>query len=311
AELHGGQPYFVMELVPGGSLDRHLHRFVGRPDAAVALLEKVARAVQHAHDQGILHRDLKPGNILLDGEDRPLVGDFGVAKLFAAAEAVGPAQPDLDEGQTGLTTAGTRPGTPAYMAPEQFGGSGAITPRTDVWALGVILYELLTGRRPFPGRSRRAVANAVRAGNPPRPRSLRPEVAPGLEAVVLRCLEPDPARRYPSAAAVADDLARWRRGGAPAARPAPRRQRLRRATALAAVLIVLAGLAGLASAPWLRGGVTPDETKESLYRRAVADHQRELEAGRPADLITPTTRALPYRWRVGVGYVGYPGDPEQ
>jgi serine/threonine-protein kinase len=192
-----GRPFFTMQLAPGGTLAGHLDRYRADARAAVALVEKVARGVQHAHQQGILHRDLKPANVLLGGGDEPLVSDFGLVKFLHA------------EGD-GLTQAGPTPGTPAYMAPEQAGGRAEeVGPRTDVWSLGVILYELVAGRRPFEGRTREEVLHRILTTPVPPPRTLRPALDPALEAVLLKCLEKEPGRRYGSAGALAEDLARW------------------------------------------------------------------------------------------------------
>jgi serine/threonine-protein kinase len=191
-----GQPYYTMQYAVGGSLGDRRQHFT--PDAAALLVEKVARALQHAHDRSVLHRDLKPSNILLDEQGEPLIGDFGLAKIWDS---------DVE-----LTCQGELVGTPAYMAPEQAEGSSeALTGAVDVWAVGVILYELLTGRRPFWSKSRDEVLTQIRSQEPPAPRSLAPEVDPRLEAIVLRCLEKDPTRRY-TAGELADDLARFKRG---------------------------------------------------------------------------------------------------
>jgi len=208
---HEGHHYFTMPFATGGSLARQPQPLEAEgPAAVVALVEKVARAVHHAHEHGILHRDLKPGNILLDDRGEPLVTDFGLAKFLAD---------DVE-----LTRTGERPGTPAYMAPEQFaGGPGAVTERSDVWALGVLLYELLTQQRPFEGSSREELTRRVLDTEPPRPRALRPELDRGLEKIVLNCLAKAPEQRYQTAAALADDLRRWRQGELRGAAPSPAR----------------------------------------------------------------------------------------
>jgi serine/threonine-protein kinase len=194
------RPYFTMQLVTGGSLAGHMTRFGGDERTVVALIEKVAWAVQHAHERGILHRDLKPANVLLGDGDEPVVSDFGLVK-FLHAEA------------EGLTQTGLTPGTPAYMAPEQAAGRNqAISPRTDVWALGVILYELLCGRRPFTGDSREAMLHHILTKPVPAPCTRRPDIDPVLEAVVLKCLAKEPGDRYATAGDLADDLGRWLRG---------------------------------------------------------------------------------------------------
>jgi serine/threonine-protein kinase len=238
---HQGRPYYTMALADG-SLAQHAGRFTADPRAAAGLMEKVARAVHHAHQHGILHRDLKPGNILLDGRGEPLVSDFGLAKI-------------LDD-EVELTRSGELLGTPAYMAPEQAAGGGQpVTGSADVWALGVFLYELLTGRRPFLGPSRDQVLHQIRTAEPARPRQLRPDLDPTLEAIILKCLAKDPARRYASAGALADDLGRWRRGEPAAVRPRPPARRLLRVAAVVAVAAV--GLAAVVAA-LNRGGGAPE-----------------------------------------------------
>jgi hypothetical protein len=198
--------YYTMALAPGGSLAKRREWFAGDPAAIAALVEKIARAVHFAHSKGILHRDLKPGNILLDEHGEPLVSDFGLAKFLDA---------DAE-----LTQPGAIIGTPAYMAPEQARGlPETITAQSDVWSLGVLLYELLTGQRPFAGRGREEVSRRILHAEPERPRTLRPGLDRALESIVLKCLEKEPARRYDSAEALANDLARWSRGEQTIARP--------------------------------------------------------------------------------------------
>jgi serine/threonine protein kinase len=202
-----GKLFFAMEFQSGGSLAQQVKHFSkGDPEAVVILMEKVARAVQFAHSRKILHRDLKPGNILLSEAGEPYVGDFGLAKSFDSPQE--PVHPDE-----------ATPGTPAYMSPEQSGGRAEVVgAATDTWALGVVLFELLTGELPFKG-NRNEILDAIRTAAPPAPRKLRRGLDRSLEAIVLRCLKKDPKERYPSTGALAEDLKRWRLGEPTIARP--------------------------------------------------------------------------------------------
>ena len=193
-----GQPYFTMDLAEFGSLQDHLERFQRDPRAAVSLLAKVARAVHYVHEHKIVHRDLKPGNILLEDNDKPVVSDFGLAKWL--------------EGDADLTQPGGTPGTAAYMAPEQFTRPDAPPrPSIDVWAIGVILYQILNGQKPFSGRNRQEYAWAIVTTEPPKPRTLKPRLPYDLETITLKCLDKNPERRYATAADLADDMERWLR----------------------------------------------------------------------------------------------------
>jgi WD40 repeat protein/serine/threonine protein kinase len=248
--LHQGRHCFTMPLMLGGSLGVQKGRFHQDIRAAVVLMEKVARAVQAAHEQGIIHRDLKPANILLDEKDEPLVADFGLAKVSG--------------GEADTTQPGQRLGTPAYMAPEQAAGhSWKVTPASDIWALGVILYELLTGQPPFGGGNAEQVVERVMTAEPPRAGKVRPGLPRALEAVVRHCLEKAPADRYATAAALADDLARWQRGAPPRGPRGTRtrqvwrvvRQRPWVALILAFLLVLAAGF------PFLYRASSPDRDR--------------------------------------------------
>lgn len=194
---HQGRPFYTMKLFEG-SLARGQGSGGRSQQEAARLVETVARAVHHAHQRGVLHRDLKPGNVLLDEEGRPAVGDFGLARRA--------------EGDARMTQSGAIVGTPAYMPPEQARGERGLTVAADVYSLGAILYELLTGRPPFAGATALDTVLQVLEKEPAPPRSLVAGVDRDLETVALKCLEKDPARRYASAQALADELARWRRG---------------------------------------------------------------------------------------------------
>ncbi|AWM37226.1 serine/threonine protein kinase [Gemmata obscuriglobus] len=193
-----GFPYCTMEFVADGTLNGHLERFRKDHRAAAALLAKVARGVQALHDQGIIHRDLKPLNILIGPDDEPLVADFGLAKCLG------------DESDLTLTALPL--GTRMYMAPEQtLGRRQDYKAPCDVWALGVTLYEVLTGHRPFADDGHHDVYHVIRTAQPVPPAALYADVPAALQAIVLKCLAKRPGDRYPTAAELADDLDRWRR----------------------------------------------------------------------------------------------------
>jgi hypothetical protein len=216
---HDGQHYFSMKLIEGGSLTAHVERFVRDPRAAAALMVQVARAVHHAHQRGVLHRDLKPGNILLDAKGQPHVTDFGLAKLLEAGRRA------TTEGKP-ETISGAVLGTPGYMAPEQARGLKGVTTAADVYGLGAVLYELLTGRPPFRSDAPLDALVQVVEREPERPRSLDPCIDRDLETVCLKCLEKEPGRRYGTAEAVAEELERWLDGRPILARPAGRVERM-------------------------------------------------------------------------------------
>jgi len=216
---HDGQHYFSMKLIEGGSLTAQVERYVKDPRAAAGLMALVTRAVHHAHQRGVLHRDLKPGNILLDAKGQPHVTDFGLAKLLEAGRRT------AAEGRP-ETLSGAILGTPGYMAPEQARGLKGVTTAADVYGLGAVLYELLTGRPPFRADTPLDALLQVLEREPVRPRSLDPRVDRDLETVCLKCLEKEPGRRYGTAEALAEELERWLDGRPILARPAGQAERL-------------------------------------------------------------------------------------
>jgi serine/threonine protein kinase/Flp pilus assembly protein TadD len=206
SESHDGLPFFSMKFASGGSLLEAAPALRSDPRRAVALIAKVARAVQYAHDQGILHRDLKPGNILLDGNGEPLVSDFGLAKWL--------------EPTGHLTRTPTVFGTPGYIAPEQVNGSAAnLSAAADVYSLGAVLFDLLTGRPPFTGEHALKTIQQAVERPAPKLRSLAPAIDRDLETICSKSLEREPAARYRSAGEFADDLERWLDGRSILARP--------------------------------------------------------------------------------------------
>jgi tetratricopeptide (TPR) repeat protein/tRNA A-37 threonylcarbamoyl transferase component Bud32 len=250
---HFGQPFFSLEYVEGGNLDRKLAKTPQPAREAAALVETLARTMQSVHEKAIIHRDLKPANVLLTLNGTPKITDFGLAKR-------------LVEGVTGLTPTQAILGTPEYMAPEQAAGNvRAIGPAADIHALGAILYEMLTGRPPFKGVTWMETVQQVLTGEPLSPVQLQARVPRDLETICLKCLEKDPKRRYPSAGDLADDLQRFRLGEPIKARPVgwltragkwSKRNPVRTLAGVAAVLALLV---------------------VSLWLRAEARGQREVE----------------------------------
>lgn len=208
--IHGageylGMPFFSMKFFGGGTLASDMKTLRQDLRFAARLMAKVARAVHFAHQHGVLHRDLKPGNILIDEAGAPMVADFGLAKAI--------------EGASGASASGAVVGTAPYMPPEQARGDRGLTTAADVYSLGAILYELLTGRPPFRAETTYETLRQVIEQSPPEPAKLNPNAPPDLEAICLRCLEKVPQNRYASAGDLADDLDRFSQGMSVSVRP--------------------------------------------------------------------------------------------
>lgn len=236
----GRQPFIALGFIDGPTLRQWLRDEEGNARVAAEIIAKVARAVHYAHEQGVIHRDIKPSNIMLDGDSRePMLMDFGLAK-------------QLSDQESHVTKSGQVMGTPVYMAPEQAAGHHEkIGPLSDVYALGAVLYELLTGRPPYAG-STGEVIRQVQSEPPPAPRKLSPSVHRDLETICLKAMAKEPAARYADAAALAEDLQRFCAGEAILARREGVVGRSRRALRrhwrlIAAVLLVSAVAGGLAS----------------------------------------------------------------
>jgi serine/threonine-protein kinase len=232
-----GSPFYSMRFIEGENLERLLTRELFSPRRAAACLEPVCRALNYAHGQGVLHRDVKPSNLLLDGRTgRVMIADFGLAKL--------------DDGGT-MTLEGQVFGSPPYMSPEQALG-GAVTAHSDIYSTGATLYHLLTGRPPFRAESVPQTLKLVVEQEPVPPRRFNPGIDRDLENICLKCLEKNPQRRYESAGALADDLQRYLEGATVHARPigqvrrATRWCRRRPVTALMLAAVLCVAAAGLA-----------------------------------------------------------------
>lgn len=268
--IHDGMPFFTMKLAAGGTLAQRRDRLVGRWQEIASLLVTVAEAVHFAHERGVLHRDLKPGNILFDEQDRPYVSDFGLAKLVGASPA--------------LTRSTDTLGTPHYMAPEVAAGSARqATVASDVYSLGAVLYELLAGRPPFEAEGVPALLKKIVEEEPARPQR---EAGQGsrtgsnalvpprdLEVITLKCLAKEPARRYVSARELAQDLRRFLDGEPIQARPMPwlarvirwgRKQPGLAGLSIALALALLAGLAGVLT-QWHRAEVAARIARLQFY----------------------------------------------
>jgi len=259
-----GRRYLAMEWVRGEPLSRLLES--GRPEfrLVASLLERAARGVHHAHERGIVHRDLKPANVLVAADGTPKIADFGIAQLAGRG--------------TAITQSGVLLGTPVYMAPEQAEGRATdVSPRTDVYALGAILYEALAGRPPHDGDTTMEILRAIAQDEPVPPRLLRPGVPAELEIIALKALDKEPARRYATAADFADDLDRWLHGRTIVARRPSFVSRLLRRVRRHRASVALGALAVAVAA----GALVMLSTAQRTWRAAL-DTREVVEAARRA-----------------------------
>ncbi|HVS34287.1 MAG TPA: protein kinase, partial [Gemmataceae bacterium] len=270
----GGRPFFAMEHVEGGTLSGRLN---GQPPPArdaAALMEAAARAVHAAHQAGVVHRDLKPGNILLtwapDGSfGTPKIGDFGLAKRVQV--------------DSSLTRSGAVLGTPGYMAPEQArAGAKEVGPACDIYSLGSILYHLLTGRPPFVGARPMDVLLQVVHDEPVSVRRLFPQAPRDLETICLKCLHKDPRRRYATAEALADDLRRYRDGRPVLARPTPSWERAWKAARRRPVVATLATACTTALLLLLGGAAYYNAQLSAALKQSDAAEKKEAEEAQEA-----------------------------
>jgi WD40 repeat protein/predicted Ser/Thr protein kinase len=276
---HRGHHFFSMEYIHGQSLDELAHNRPLTAREAVAYVKTIAEAIHCAHEAGIIHRDLKPSNILTDAMAQPLIMDFGLAKRT--------------EDESGITSTGKIMGTPSYMPPEQIRtGEQGIGPACDIYALGAILYDLLTGRPPFRGESSMDILMQVLEKDPVPPSALAPALDPDLETITLKCLEKDPAQRYSSAQALADELGRHLRGMAIQARPVTWMERSWRwcrrkpaaaaSVALLAILLLVLSIGGPLTA-WQQRvlrfeAANKAQTAEILQRETETLRQEAMDA---------------------------------
>lgn len=271
--LQGNQHYLVMDYVDGPNLGRLVQDRPLPAREAARYVRIIAEAVHYAHERGILHRDLKPSNVLVDSEDRPRVVDFGLAKRL--------------DGESSLTLSSHVLGSPGYMPPEQAGaGRVKVGRHSDIYSLGAILYHLVTGRPPFQAETVAQALFLVTNTEPLSPRLLNPGLPRDLETICLKCLEKDPAKRYPTAQALADELGRFGRQEPIQARPITRPERVWRwcyrkpVLALLLALLHIVGAVGLAGILWQWRRAEHIAISEKNQRAAAQQKQAEAESER-------------------------------
>ncbi|HTH47248.1 MAG TPA: serine/threonine-protein kinase, partial [Candidatus Limnocylindria bacterium] len=266
-----GRHFFSMKLIEGRSLAERVRNGARDPVDSARLMQKVAAAIHYAHQRGVLHRDLKPANILVDAQGEPQVTDFGLARRIGV--------------DSGLTQTGAVFGTPAFMPPEQADDPRRLTVAADVYSLGAILYDLLSGRPPFEAPTPVETVMMVRDQEPTSLRSLRPEIARDLETICLKCLQKEPAKRYASALALAEDLERYLQGEPILARPVGPAERVwrwaRRRPVVAALscAVILLLLVVVIGAPWVATRLAHEADRAE---RANEQAQHELWEARLA-----------------------------
>jgi WD40 repeat protein/predicted Ser/Thr protein kinase len=297
-----GQHFLAMDYVEGRPLSALIAGRPLPPRRAATYLRTIAEAVHHAHEHGVLHRDLKPSNILIDKDDQPQITDFGLAKRL--------------DSDSNLTVSGQVLGSPNYMSPEQARGKrGALTRRSDIYSLGAMLYEMLTGRPPFIGESLAEIVPQVLNTEPLAPRTLNPSVPLDLQTVCLKCLEKDPEKRYPTALGLAEELGRFLEGKPVLARPVGhlgkswrwcRRQPVRAALAGALVLTFVLGSAGVlwqwrrAEQEMATAQANELAERQNAYAADMSLAQRALEGGDLGQAVSLLDKYTPTNGLVSV-----------
>jgi tetratricopeptide (TPR) repeat protein/tRNA A-37 threonylcarbamoyl transferase component Bud32 len=290
--VHEDRPFFSLEYVDGGNLGQRLAKAPLPARQAAQLVETLARAVHYAHERGIIHRDIKPANVLLTSDGTPKITDFGLAKQLM--------DPAGEQTKSGAVL-----GTPSYMAPEQAEGkSERIGPAVDIYALGAILYEVLTGRPPFRASTPLETLDQVRLQEPVPPRKLQPKNPADLENICLKCLQKEPGRRYASALDLADDLRRFLAGEPIQARPVGswerttkwvRRRPVVAALLLAVVLISTSGVAGIVW-QWRQAVQGRQDALDALDQMTIARQAEETQRQRARRAVDKMFTQVAEKW---------------
>jgi WD40 repeat protein/tRNA A-37 threonylcarbamoyl transferase component Bud32 len=290
---YDGRPYFEMEYVEGGSLAERLDGTPWAPSPAARIVAVLARAIGDVHRLGIIHRDLKPANVLLTDDGTPKLADFGLAKTL--------------ESDSNLTRSGAFFGTPSYAAPEQAEGlTRAVSPAADIYALGAIFYHMLTGRPPFQAATALQTLEQVKAADPVPPSRLQPGLPRDAETICLTCLHKDPQRRYPDAAALAEDLDRFLAGRAILARPTGAAERLQKwvrrrpAVALLSSAVVAVSVLGFTLVTWQWRRAEAKAAAEAAAN-GRAQQARRVASEKQAELTFHQATALCEQGEVGRG----------